>query len=76
MKKKVIIAVIATVCIIAILVVCAIMFKPEDNNKGDGPLDTSDSTSTSALPESESETYPPGYIEEETWEGPEIEFGE
>ncbi|MBR3879393.1 MAG: hypothetical protein IKJ24_04635 [Clostridia bacterium] len=68
--KKIIIAVVAVVCIVAILVVCAIAFKPADNNEGNETTDTSAST----FIETESQTLEPGYIEEETWVGPEIEI--
>lgn len=62
MKKKIVAAIIAIVCIVAILVVCAIMFKPEDNKKD--PSDTSTET--------ESVTFAPGYIETEEQVFPEI----
>ena len=72
--KKIIAAVVAIICVLAILVVCAIVFKPEAENNND--IETTDTTgiTESTRVETEPETWEPGYVEEETWEGPEIEI--
>ena len=69
--KKIIAAVVAIVCVLAILVVCAIVFKPEDEINNDN--ETTD-TAESTVVETEPETWEPGYVEEATWVGPEIEI--
>ena len=69
--KKIIAAVVAIVCVLAILVVCAIVFKPEEAEKPD--TETTE-TSAATFIETEPETWEPGYVEEETWVGPEIDI--
>ncbi len=57
MKK--VLAAIAILCMLVALVACT-GGDQNDNNKGEKPSET------------ESQTLPVGYIEEETWAGPEI----
>jgi len=61
MKK--IIAIVLLLCLLVALVACTGGEKPgNNNNNGEKPTAT------------ESETLAPGYVEEETWAGPEIDI--